>query len=589
MSAITRMRHLSKWIFIIVAIVFIGGFLMGELWQILGRRTGKNMLEKGIVGKVGKKNITLQEYRNVFEYFMVKYQTENKINNLTPQDYENINQQTWQYLTQQKIWEDIYKKGKIKITDAEIIEIMKANPPQNIRDDPEFKTADGNFDYEKYQNYLFAPENRLYTQLYARELADGLPKEKFRLDVLNSYRVTNSEVEEALKRENTGIKLTYLYFSSRLLKERYTPTENEIKDYYNKHKDKYLQKEMFRVRYVFFNKAISQRDSIDAQRQIEDAYSLTKTDEFNNLIRDFSDNPNDSVAHWVRLKDLDSIARGAIISLKNDSITPPFLNLQGWQIIKVDQRKKDSVLIRKIVKSIKITQESEYALRDSVSNFVNQARSTDFDTLCLQYGLMPREMAPMTKERINFPALFNQNQLKEFVLSAKPKSVSQPMKARNGYYVFQLISAEPKKIQPLEQVKVSIEWEIRRTKEKEIIREYAKTFSDKIRSRIPLESIAKLDTLIELRTEEFNSYKDCRNRKGSEFAGTAYALEPNETSDLLFTEIGVFVIRCDEKKPNQLLTREQYIENRRTEVGNRIFQNALKQPEIIDYRDNTFF
>ncbi|MCX8015415.1 MAG: SurA N-terminal domain-containing protein, partial [candidate division WOR-3 bacterium] len=469
MSAITKMRHLSKWIFIIVAIVFIGGFLMGELWQILGRRTGKNMLEKGIVGKVGKKHISLQEYRNVFEYFTVKYQTEKKIRNLSPQDYENINQQTWQYLTQQKIWDDIYKKGKIKITDAEIIEIMKANPPENIRNDPQFKTADGNFDYEKYQNYLFAPENRLYTQLYARELADGLPKEKFRLDVLNSYRVTNNEVEEALKRENTGIKLTYLYFGSRVLKERYQPTDAEIKEYYNKHKkDKYQQKEMYRVRYVFFYKTISQRDSLDAQRQIEDAYALSKTDEFNNLIRDFSDNPHDSAAQWVNFKDLDSITRSAISNLKNDSITPPFLNFLGWQIIKVDQRKKDSLLIRKIVKSIKVTQESEDALKDSVNNFVTQARSVDFDTVCAQYGLMPREMAPMTKERISFPALFNQNQLKAFVLSAKPKSVSQPMKARNGYYVFQLISAEPQKVQTLEQVKVSIEWEIRRNKEKEL-------------------------------------------------------------------------------------------------------------------------
>jgi len=589
MSAITSMRRWSKWIFIIVAVGFIGGFLLGELWQIIGRRSGSRMLDKGIVGRVGKKKITLQEYRNTVDYFTVKFQTENKVRDLSPQDLENITQQTWQYLTQGKIWSDIFKKGKIKITDAEIIEIMKSNPPQDIRDNPEFKTADGNFDFEKYQNYLFAPENRLYLTLYGRELADGLPKEKFRLDVLNSYRVTNGEINDAMAKENTGVKLTYLYFGPKALNERYTPSEAELKEYYNKHKDKYEQKAMYKVRYVFFAQTITQRDSIDAQRQIEDAYSLTKTDEFANLIRDFSDAPSDSVAQWIKVKDLDSITRNAIRVLKNDSITPPFLTFSGWQIIKIDKQTKDSIFIRKITKAIRLTRETEGALLDSVNNFLSSIQSSNFDTLCMEYGLFPREMQPMTKERISFPALFNQNQLKEFALSAKPKTISQPMKGRNGLYIFQLISVEPKKIQPLDQVKTSIEWTIRREKEKDIIKNYAETFNDKIKSRVPLESIARIDTLIELHAEEFNSFKECRNRKGSEFAGTAYALNPGETYGILFTDIGAFVIRCDEKKTNQSVTPDKYIEDRRTEVGDRVFKNALKQPEIIDYRDGNFF
>lgn len=589
MSAISSMRRWSKWIFIIVAIVFIGGFLLNEVWQSLGQRSGSKMLDKGIVGQVGKRKITTQEYQNTLEYFKVKFQTENKVRDLSPQDLENITQQTWQYLTTEKNWADVIKKSKIKITDAEIVEIIKANPPQELRTRNEFQTADGDFDYEKYQNYIFAPENRLYLTLYARDLADGLPKEKFRLDVINSYRVTNGEINDISAKENTQMKLTYLYFGPKVLQNRDTITLAEIQAYYKKHKDKYEQKPRYRVRYIFFPLVVSQRDSLDAQRQIEDAYALTKTEEFGILIRDFSDTPSDSIGQWMRIKDLDSITKTAIQNLKNDSVTPPFLSNMGWQVIKVDKKIKDSLLIRKITKTIRLTRETEAAMKDSITEFLSRTQTVNFDTLCQDYGLFARELPPMTKDRISFPAIYNSHQLKDFVLSAKPNSISPPLKGRSGYYLFQMIAVEPTKMQPLEQVKSSIEWTIRREKEKGLIKKYAETFMDKVRMRVPLESIARIDPLIEIQTEEFASFKDCRNRKGSEFAGTAFALNPIETYGVLATDMGSFIIRCDEKTTNQVLTPETYAEQRRNDIGNRIFQDAVKQPEIIDYRDDNYF
>ena len=582
------MRRLSKSIFIIVAIVFIGGFLMNELWQILGKQSGSKMLDKGIIGKVGKKVIKLQEYQNAVQYFTVKYQTENKTRDVSPQDQENINQQTWQYLTQEKTWSDILKKGRIKITDAEIIEIMKANPPENLKNNPALMT-NGQFDSEKYQNYLFAEENRLYMTLYARDLADALPKEKFRLDVINSYRVTNGELADAQAKENTAVKLTYLYFGPRALKDRYTPTEAELKAYYNKHKEKYEQKPKYRAKYVFFAQTITQRDSMDAYNQMTDVYAMTKTDEFGTLIRDFSDSPSDSAPVWVKTKDLDSITRKAITSLKNDSITSPFMTYTGWQVIKVIQRAKDSILIQKVTKAIKLTRETESALKDSVSNFISRAQSSNFDTISQEYGLFPREMPPMTKDRISFPALYNSNQMKDFILSAKPMKISEALKGRSGYYIFQFLGKETEKLQPFDQVKTSIEFEIRREKEKDLLKNYAETFIDKIRNRIPIESIAHIDTLIEIHTEDFTSFTECRNRKGSEFAGSAYALNPGETYGVLATDMGSFVIRCDLKTQNATFNPATYQEQRKNEVGNQVFQNAVKQPEIIDYRDVNFF
>ncbi len=582
------MRRWSKILFIIVAAAFIGGFLMSELWQMLRGTSEQGMLAKGIVGKVGKKKITLNEYRNAFNYFLTKYQIEKKIRDLSQQDFENIRQQTWQYLTTEKSWQDILKRTKIKITEPEIIEIIKSNPPTDIQNNPEFY-KDGKFDYEKYQQYMFAPENRVQLTLYAQELADALPKEKFRIDVLNSYRVTSGEINEAMEKENTGIKVTFLYFTNRVLSEKYTPTEAELKKYYEQNKSKYERKESYRVKSIFFPLTITSRDSLDAQRQIEDAYELTKTENFNLLIRDFSEIPTDTISRWVKIKDLDSITQNAFKLLTHDSITPPILTPLGWQVIKVVAKTKDSIKIQKITKSIKITRDTEIALIDSINAFLERARAENFDTLCQEYGLFVREIPPMTKDRLNFPGILSQNQFKEFVLKSKPGAISKPLKGRGGFYIFQYIGKEPKSIQPFEQVKSSLEWTVRREKEKELIKKYADEIMEKVKTRIPLESIVRTETLIDLRTEEFNSFRECRNRRGPEFAGTAYALNPGEIFGVLATDAGAFIIRCDEKKNNMNFNADNYRENRINEIGNQIFQDATKMPEVFDFRDVTFF
>ncbi|MEO0074826.1 MAG: peptidyl-prolyl cis-trans isomerase [candidate division WOR-3 bacterium] len=587
MSVITRMRRWSKFLFILVAVVFVLGFLLGELWQILGRRGSENMLAKGIVGKVGKKNITLQEYQNTFDYLAAKHKVENNVQELSKQDMERISQQTWQYVTEQKNWADILKRNKITVTDPELIEIIKANPPQDLRMREDFMT-NGEFDYQKYQEYIFAPENRLRLTLYAYELSVGLPREKFRLDVVNSYRVTSNEINDAKIKENTALKVSYLLITSKVLQEQYKPSEAEIKSYYEKNKKKYEQDKRYRVRYVFFPLTITKRDSLEVERLMQDIYQYTRNEEFTNLIREFSDFPTDTIARWFKIKEMDIPTQNALAELKNDSITPPFLT-SFWQIIKVDKKIKDSVLVRKIIKRIEVSRETEYALRDSIDNFLNQAHSIDFDTLCQSYGLALRELPPWTKERINFPSLYNQSPLKEFILKSKPKAISPAYKGRGGYFVFQLMAVEPKQIQPLEQVKSSIEWQIRRDKEKDLVKAYAEQIMDKVRQGISLEEIAQTDSLIEFHTEEFNSFRECRNRKGSQFAGTAYALNPGEIFGVLATEIGSFIVRCDERRENQVFDELIFQENRKTEVGNRIFQHVIKQPEIVDYRSADFF
>jgi len=584
------MRKRVKIIMFIVVLSFIGGFLMSELWQMIRFRTRgtQSYWEKGIFGKVGKKSITREEYQNTLDYITYKVMKDKKIRELSEEDRENLHSQVWQYLVNEKVWSDVLKQEKIKITEAEIYEIMKNNPPPELRDRPELLT-DGKFDQEKYLSLMSNPENQAYFSVYARELVDMLPKEKFQIDVSSMYRVTSGEIQDQLALENTSVIATYLYFSPKVVKEQYKPTEKEIAEYFEKNKKEFEIPEMRRLKYVFFPRQITAEDSLDAQRQIEDVYGMVKPEEeFSLLIKDFSDNPEDTAAAWFEKKSLDARTQSVIDSLKPGTISKPFLGTDGWQILNLEAKKKDSVKLKKIVIKIKITSTTTSLVQDSMNKFLERARTENFDTLALEYGLAGGQTRVIKGRPVTFQGLYAISQLQDFALRASPKELSEPMRGRNGYFVFRLEGIDEASYQPLDRVKQMIEWRVQRDKDKDRIKAIAEETFKKVFAGKSFDDIVKEDTTIELHQDTFTSFTRCKSAKGPEFAGALYALKPKETSGVISVDWGSFIIRCDERKEANNIVADDWRKERQQAVSTRIMNEVLKTPEISDFR-NVFF
>lgn len=584
---LSQMRRRVKIIMFIVAFSFIAGFLLSEVWQMLRVRTrgSQSYWEKGIYGKVGKTTITRQEYQNALDYFTYKLLKEKKVRELTEEEKENLHNQVWQYLISEKIWSPVLTRQKIKVTNTEIYEIMKANPPPELLENPELMT-EGKFDQEKYLQVLSNPQNQPYFMLYARELVDMLPKEKLRIDLTNLYRVTSQEISDNLTKENHKIKATYLYFSSKLIKESVTPTEKEITEYYEKHKKEYQIPELRRLKYVFFQRQITPEDSLDAQRQIEDIYSQVKPDEdFALLIRDYSDNPTETLATWYPKANFAASVLRTLDSLPNGGISRPILTDEGWQIINLLDRKKDSLNLRRILIKIKMTSTTTAAVLDSINKFLERARQENFDTLIQEFGLVVRETRVAKGRPVNFPGLYSTSQLKDFAFRAKPKDLSEPMRGNGGYYIFRLEAVDPAGYQTLERMKSMIEWQVRREKEKEKLKAIAEEAYKKLFAGKTFADIVREDTAIEIQNDSFPSFTNAKGVRGAEFAGALYALKPNETSGVVVTDWGVFIIHCDERIEVNNKTAEDFIRERQQAVANHIFNEVLKTPEVFDYRN----
>jgi peptidyl-prolyl cis-trans isomerase D len=108
--------------------------------------------------------------------------------------------------------------------------------------------AAGKFDMAKYQERVGD------VAVFERGVARDIAREKLEALVTAGVTVSEDEVREEYKRKNSSLDLTYVAVSTTKLAEKMQPAEQELKDYYEKHKTEYrIDAVQKKIRYVFLD------------------------------------------------------------------------------------------------------------------------------------------------------------------------------------------------------------------------------------------------------------------------------------------------------------------------------------------------
>lgn len=144
------MRAITKPVFFVVAITFIGWMAYGQVSDIIGG--GKDVILK-IDGEVVRTPEFQQRYQSALE----QYRRQQSLGRLTREDEQQLQKQVADQLIQEKLLARAYRRLGITVSDQEIIEAARSGPPpqilQQVLQDPTFQT-NGQFDITKWQRYL---------------------------------------------------------------------------------------------------------------------------------------------------------------------------------------------------------------------------------------------------------------------------------------------------------------------------------------------------------------------------------------------------------------------------------------------------
>ncbi len=574
---------------IITAVAFVAGFLLGEVWRMVGSGGSTDPRSRGIIGKVGTREIKTDEFRNAVAYITDKYRNDNNLRDLSANDYAAIEAQSWQFLLGEITWGQLLTDAGVGVTQDEILEIMKANPPAELRNNPELLDEEGNFDQQKYLEVMNNPQNQMFFQSYFQDLARMLPKEKLRIDMVNSYRPTSGEIAYRERAEGNQYRVTSLYFGPRALTEKVEPTDDEVQAYYDSHQDDFRKDAVRHLRYISFPRVITPDDSAEAKEMIDRAHVQLQGDEsFNLTMLDFSDLRPETLSAYFARDRFDAATDSLVGTLKIGEPSGPYLTPYGWQIVVVDSSTADSAAIRRILVRITMSSETVADVRENVSGFLDFIDNADFDSLADTKGFKVLQARPMVGDEPQLAGfdLVNPQRLIDWALKAEAGDIMpDPARGRDGYYVFQLDKYEPSVLQEYEQVKKQVSWRVKQAQEKEIWLSLARGVREQTRSGTPLDSFAGEGSKYELLSESFGGITDCRRRKGPEFAGAVLALEPGQTSGVVETNWGAFIIRLDGRQSNGSFDPGEYAQERQQQVSQELMKELLETPEVEDYRD----
>ncbi len=115
----------------------------------------------------------------------------------------------------------------------------------------QFTDSSGQFvGFERYKESVVARFGDI--EDFENDMRDDIAQEKLRAFVSASVNVSDQEVEEEYRRRNTSFDVSYVALSEEKLAEKIQPSDDELRTYYESHKNEYRYNEpQKKVRYLF--------------------------------------------------------------------------------------------------------------------------------------------------------------------------------------------------------------------------------------------------------------------------------------------------------------------------------------------------
>ena len=601
MAMMKQLRESTKIIMILVAVSFVGLMVFEWGMDLSGSTSGDE--RQRAVGSVNGDDISLEEYQRQYQVLYEQAQQSDPDGELSAEDLQRVEDAAWDEVVNVTLLRQEASRRGIRVTDRELIEFIKSNPPPELAQLPAFQT-DGQFDLQKYQQALADPALASTWTEYERQLRIRLPINKVQEQVIAGIEVTDLELLERYRELNERARIAYVYLDPARLApaEGIRVTEEEIRDYYEGHEDDFRRDESATIRYATFRSTVTAADSARSRSLADSLTSLAREPEadFGALARRFSDDrttiDNGGDLGWIAPTAMHAAFATAVAGLEPGQVSDPVLTPFGWHVIRLEARSEEEgeprINARHILVAVEPSAESRQQTRQLAQAFARAAAESPdaFDRAAAEAGLPVRRPATFEKGVV-VPGLGIAPAVSEFVFANPSGSVSGPIEQDAAFHVVRIDTRYPAGKVALARVADAIRERLTREKQIAAVRAMAPEIVAEARGG-GLEGTAARYGLEVVTTPWFTRLNNIPGiGSGTPVAGAAFGLAAGQTAGPIETERGLFLIRVLEKQgidQNQFAQARDALRNEvRTEkmrAAIRAWFEALKADADIEDR-----
>src|SRR5687768_391637 len=601
-SVLQAFRGSAKIVFWIIFISFVGVFLFAETSGLTSRGVTRVMS----VGSVEGVDITYDRWYTQLRALSNQEQQRRANRSLTQDDMRCLADVAFQQIVDSILLAREYERRGITVTDREIQYAAMAMPHPDLAQNPDLQT-EGRFDPEKYQRLLQSPMARQQglTQFLEQYYRTEIPRQKLFEQIAAGVYLTDARLWRIWQDERDSARVSYVAFRPTAMADTAVRvSDDEIRQYFDAHRDDFTKRPGRAVlSLISIPRPITAADSAATRQRVAALRSeILGGIPFDTVARRESSDSASAAQGGL----LGTVARGAFVpefervafALRPGELSQPTLSPFGYHLIKVDEKKGDSITVRHIL--LPITQSDSSAQRittlaDSVADIAAAADDpTRLDSAARRFNLPVARAVATEGEPLTWNGRYVQDLGAWAFRGSRVGDISDIVDAPDAFYLARIDSLDEGGEVQVNDVREEIRRVVLNRKKVDSLEPRARRITDAVVSGKTLEQAAQENGAVVEQTPMFTRVSLVPGLgRLNEAVGAAFGLPVGATSGPVKTEDGVFVLRVDARVEADRAEWEVQKEQQRQQLLLRLrrqriqdFVTALrKEADVDDRRD----
>jgi len=553
------MRSAAKYVWIVLIIAFVGGFLLVDSSGLLGRAP---VTTNTVVATVNGEDILYLTWENAVAN-LDQQESQRLGRGLTLDERRELEDRAFDELVNEILLRQEYERRGISVTDDEIRDAARVSPPPGVEQNPEFQT-DGQFDLSKYQRFLASPIARQQGLLLGLEsfYRSEIPKQKLYDQIASDVWVSDARLWQLYRDRNDSASVSFVAFRPEAASSgsAVTVSDAEIAAFYNANKRLFERPGRAVVSLVAVERAVTAADSAAARARID---ALRDEIVAGASFADVAIRASEDSGSGALGGELGRGTRGRFVpdfeeaayALREGELSQPVLSPFGWHLIQVDRKRADTLDLRHLL--IRVQQsDSSAAATDRLADRLAAvaAGSSDpsaFDDAASELGLPVSSLVVTEYEPLSFAGRYVPG-ISAWSFSGVSVGESSDLQdAPEAYYVARLDSLRASGLAPLADVKDDIRRRLEREARIKALVPMAQSFAAAARSADLPSAAAEANLSVERAGPFTRSSLVPGLGQFTEAVGAAFGLPAvGAISGPVVTREAVYVLRLDALTPS---------------------------------------
>jgi len=320
----------------------LGAFILGDMLNSGSKLMRPSQMK---IAEVNGESIQYPDFQKKVDELVEVYKMNTQQTQIDENTMEQMREQVWQSYLQENILGKATEKLGISVSAEELFDLVQGNNPHPIIQQLFRNQQTGQVDKSTIIQFLKSLQTNATAQQksYWLYIENQIRQDKLRTKysdlVSKGLHVTTEDAKKSLVEKNKNVNFQYVGINySSVSDADVKVTDDELKAYYNKHKDEYKQENSRNIEYVTFEVLASEADKAAIQKWLNDSKTefstVTDNAQYVNVNSDTRFDPS-----FSKREDLSPALADWAFNAKPGDFYGPYLENGEYKLAKVDQFK----------------------------------------------------------------------------------------------------------------------------------------------------------------------------------------------------------------------------------------------------------